>query len=507
MLPLFAEVASTAGLQGVPAWCTEGRDVYRRTLVLALDVAVRRAFPESTLWVEHALSLGYKCRLENRPALSSEDIVMKLTSALGEVVSDDLRCSWITVGEHGAGSVPEDCRDLVRWCGSGRGIHMIVLERSCAFAMGPPLERTGMLKTWELRAEGSGFVLRFPGSASWPAIGKWLERPKLAREFDLQEKHLARMRVRDISELNERIEEDGGRELVIMSHFYQQYRMVQIVMALQDSFPRKRIVTVAGPSSSGKTTFSALLSTSLRAQGFDTRVISVDNYFKNRSETPVDSSGKYDFECLEALETGMLGRDLSLLLRGEEVLMPRFDFQEGVRVDNVTPIHLEENDLLLIEGIHGLNDDLTPGISPDARFRVYVSALTQLNIDRLTRMSTSDSRLLRRTVRDSMERGYSAEETIVNWASVRRGERRYIFPYQESADAMFNSALPYELPVLKPYSTPLLESVPAGSSAWHTASRLLDALCCVRTIESDLVPRDSLLREFIGGSLFSGTKE
>jgi uridine kinase len=510
MISLSAGVADDAtedSVTGVPAWTTPGRDVYRRGLVLALDQAARRSFPDSRLWVEHALSLGYKCRLEERPSLSSEEIVSRLTESLEGVVREDLPIRHELLPKAGDDDVPPECLDLARWRSGDRHLSVNRLLDSCAFALGPAVTSTGLLETWELRSEGSGFVLRFPGSASWPRIGAWMDRPNLAREFDLQEKHLARMRVRTIDELNRRIEDDGGREVVIMSHFYQQYRLVQIVMALQASFPEKRIVTIAGPSSSGKTTFSRLLCTSLIAQGFNTRIISVDNYFKNRSDTPVDSNGNYDFECLEALETEMLGRDLSRLLEGDEVLMPRFDFQEGVRVDEDSPMKLEPNDILLIEGIHGLNDDLTPGIPAAARFRIYVSALTQLNVDRLTRMSTSDSRLLRRVVRDSSQRGYTAEETILNWPSVRRGERRFIFPYQERADAMFNSALPYELPVLRPYASALLESVPAGSEAYHAAASLLDVLSCVRTIESELVPRDSLLREFIGGSLFSDSED
>ncbi|MBN1433337.1 hypothetical protein JW921_01165 [Candidatus Fermentibacterales bacterium] len=502
MIPLSADVPSGTALTGIPAWTSEGMDVYRRGLVLALDVAVRRAFPDSWLWVEHALSLGYKCRFESRPSLSSEEIVARLSRSLHDVVREDRELHWSPLPSEGDEGVPAACRELASWRDPDRPIYVNTLGESCAFAMGPAISRAGSLETWELRPEGSGFVLRFPGSASWPGIGKWLDRPKLAREFDLQEKHLARMRVRSIDELNGRIEEDGGRELVTMSHFYQQYSLVQIVMTLQASFPAKRVVTIAGPSSSGKTTFTKLLSTSLRAQGFGTRMVSVDDYFRNRDDTPLDSSGEYDFECLEALETSMLGRDLALLLEGEEVLLPRFDFQEGVRVDRARPMRLEENEFLLIEGIHGLNDDLTPGIPSASKFRIYVSALTQLNIDRLTRMSTSDSRLLRRTVRDSRQRGYSAEQTIQSWPSVRRGERRYIFPYQEQADAMFNSALPYELPVLKPYAGELLESVPEGSSGFYTACRLLDVLSLVRPIDADLVPRDSLLREFIGGSLF-----
>ncbi|MGM0628705.1 MAG: uridine kinase family protein, partial [Candidatus Fermentibacterota bacterium] len=225
------------------------------------------------------------------------------------------------------------------------------------------------------------------------------------------------------------------------------------------------------------------------------------NYFRHREDTPLGVDGRPDFECLEALETELFGRHLGLLLGGKEVSLPRFDFQSGRRSDDVTPMRLAETDFLIIEGIHGLNDMLTPGVDPERKYRIYVSALTQLNIDRLTRMSTSDSRLLRRIVRDSTCRGYSAEDTINNWPMVRRGERMNIFPFQERADAMFNSALPYELPVLRNYAIPLLKEVRPGSRAYHTADRLLRLLDLVIPIDSDMVPKLSLLREFIGGSL------
>jgi uridine kinase len=228
----------------------------------------------------------------------------------------------------------------------------------------------------------------------------------------------------------------------------------------------------------------------------------VDNYFRHRTETPLDEKGNPDFESLEALETGMFGRDLRNLLEGREVALPEFDFEEGVRHDDVTPMTIEENEFVLIEGIHGLNDALTPGVDPASKYRIYCSALTQLNIDRLTRMSTSDSRLLRRMVRDSFSRGYTAHETISNWPMVRRGERRNIFPFQEQADAIFNSSLPYELPVLKPFAEPLLRLVPEGCPEFGTADRLVRLLDCVKAIDSGIVPRLSLLREFIDGSLF-----
>lgn len=497
---LKTEVDSASDLlEHVPASVGEGREVYRRGLILALDCAARRAFPDCRLWVEHSLSLGYRCRLEDRPPLPSEEIVAVLSRHLTRVVEEALPIDWVEVGD--AADAPEACGALLRWAEGKRPMRLNVLEGSCAFAMGPAIPDTSWLQRWELKPTGRDFVLRFPGSATWPEISPWEPRPKLAREFDLEERHGARMGVRTVDELNTRTREDGGRRVVVMSHFYQTFRLVQIVAALQDNFPKKRLITIAGPSSSGKTTVARLLTTYLRAKGFGAKTVSVDNYFRNREDTPLGVDGKPDFECLEALETELFGRHLGQLLGGDEVQLPRFDFETGKRLDNAIPMRLAETDFLIIEGIHGLNDMLTPGVDPERKYRIYVSALTQLNIDRLTRMSTSDSRLLRRIVRDSTSRGYTAEDTINNWPMVRRGERMNIFPFQERADAMFNSALPYELPVLRNYAIPLLKEVRPGARAYHTADRLLRLLDLVLPIDSEMVPKLSLLREFIGGSL------
>jgi uridine kinase len=487
----------------IPAGSGEGREIYRRGLILALDQAVKRKFPDSTLWVEHSISLGYRCRLINRPDMTSDEIVERLTWELRRIVEEALPIETIKVDSEKANELPAEFSELISWSSGKRAIRGNRLCDSCAFAMGPSVPDTSWLTKWDLKPLERDFVLRFPGSASWPEIDAWVPRKKLNREFDLEEKHIARMGVENIDQLNRRIEEDGGRKLVIMSHFYQTYRMVQIVQHLKKDFPARRIITIAGPSSSGKTTFARLLETYLVAQGFGARLINVDNYFKNRNKTPLDSSGEPDFECLEAIHTEMFGEHLKILLEGNEVLMPQFDFHTGVRHDNHTPIRLGEREFLLVEGIHGLNDALTPGIPKDSKFRVYASALTQLNIDRITRMSTSDSRLIRRMVRDSTQRGYTAEETISVWPSVKRGERKNIFPFQEDADAMFNSSLPYELPVLKKYAEPLLMEVPYVSPVYHTATKLLDILDCVKPIDQELVPITSLLREFIGNSIFT----
>lgn len=485
----------------IPPWVSEGREVYRRGLILALDLAVKRVYPHWKLWVEHSISLGYRCRIEGMEPGSEKEVCVKLEEELNRISGEALPIQHRKLSSGEALGLVGEHSLLPRWHIGKEPYWANVLEDSWAFAMGPTVPDTSWLTSWELRPSRGSFLLRFPGSKTWPEIVPWVANPSLSKELDLEEKHISRMKVHTVDLLNRRIREDGGRQAVMMSHFYQNRRIVQIVSRLGDEFPAKRIVMIAGPSCSGKTTFTRMLATYLRAEGFGTRMISVDNYFRNRSETPKNKDGSYDFECLGALNTQLFGEHVKKLIEGETVKLPVFNFHNGEREDNVNPMTLGSNEFLLVEGIHGLNDSLTPGVDVASKFKIYISALTTLNIDRLTRMSTSDGRLLRRIVRDSTRRGYSATETIMGWPSVRRGERKNIFPFQEQADMMFNSALPYELPVLKPYLVPLLEDVEEGSDAFRDADRLLRLLDCVEPINEAVVPRLSILREFINGLL------
>lgn len=264
----------------------------------------------------------------------------------------------------------------------------------------------------------------------------------------------------------------------------------------------KKLVLIAGPSSSGKTTFSNRLSIQLMTYGVHPHPIAMDNFFKERSETPVDENGDYDFECLEALDLDLLENTMEKLLNGEEVQMPTFDFTVGKKVFDGTTLKLGSDDVIVMEGIHALNPEATKTLSKDSCYKIYISALTQLNIDEHNRISTTDTRLLRRIVRDARTRGHSATRTIKMWPSVRRGEEKYIFPFQEEADAMFNSALLYELSAIKTFAEPLLYGVPEDSEEFFEAKRLLKFLGYFLGIDVQSVPQNSLMREFIGGGCF-----
>ena len=305
----------------------------------------------------------------------------------------------------------------------------------------------------------------------------------------------------DLGKYNDYIVKNDVKTLIMIQEAFHEKQIAEMAGAIAAS-PEKKIVLIAGPSSSGKTTFSHRLSTQLAVYGLHPHPIAADDYFVNREKTPKDEDGNYDFERIEAIDTKQLNADMSALLRGETVELPSFNFKTGKREYKGRFKKLEKNDILIIEGIHGLNDQLTYALPRESKFRIYISALTQLNIDEHNRIPTTDGRLLRRIVRDARTRGTSARATIAMWDSVRRGEENHIFPYQENADVMFNSALIYELAVLKQYAEPLLFSIEPGEPEYEEAKRLLKFLDYFLPIPGDAIPNNSLIREFIGGGCF-----
>jgi len=316
---------------------------------------------------------------------------------------------------------------------------------------------------------------------------------------------LSRLGIASVGALNDAITAGRTREVILVSEALQEQQIADIAQQVVERAKQSRIVLIAGPSSSGKTTFSKRLTIQLLAQGLSPYPIELDNYFVDRDRTPLDEHGHYDFESLRALNTELLAHHLQQLIAGEEVQLPRYNFKTGCS-ETGDVVRLRKEQLIILEGIHGLNPNLLPSIREDQTFRIYISCLTQLNLDRHNRISTTDSRLLRRIVRDARERGYTALQTISRWESVRNGEKTHIFPYQENADAMFNSALVYELSALKALAEPLLRQVPHGSIEHIEAKRLLAFLEWFQPIPEDIIPDNSILREFIGGSILKEFK-
>lgn len=363
------------------------------------------------------------------------------------------------------------------------------------------VNHTGYLKHFELYPYDNGLVLQLPTQANPSEVPPFCPRPKIFRIQKESERWGETMQADTVGALNEQIVKKGASQLLLIAEALQESKISQIARTIAEN-KDKKFVMIAGPSSSGKTTFSHRLSIQLSAHGLRPHPIAVDNYFVNRPDTPLDENGNYNFECLEAIDVKQFNEDMVWLLKGEEVELPYFNFKTGQREYRGDYLKLGKEDVLVIEGIHCLNDKLSSSLPTESKFKIYISALTQLNIDEHNRIPTTDGRLIRRIVRDARTRGASAKQTIAMWNSVRRGEEENIFPYQESADVMFNSALIYELAVLKLYAEPLLFSIEPGKPEYNEAKRLLKFLDYFLGIPGESIPSNSILREFIGGGCF-----
>ncbi len=359
---------------------------------------------------------------------------------------------------------------------------------------------TSYVKVFDLKKTEGGLLLVLPKKSSPETPGN-PETPKrlfaTMRKTNLWGENIG---VPTVAALNDAIARGEGQRIILASEAYQEHNLGEIARRIKEE--DRRIVMIAGPSSSGKTSFSHRLSVQLRNVGLNAHPIACDNYYVERSRTPRDENGEYDFECLESLDVELFNRQMSALLRGEKVELPTFNFQKGVPEYNGNYLQIGKGEVLVIEGIHGLNDKLSYAVSPDDKFKIYISAITTLNIDEHNRIPTTDHREIRRMVRDARTRGFSATETISRWKSVREGEEKHIFPYQEDADVMFNSAALYELSVLKTFAEPLLFSIPKEAPEYPEAKRLLKFLDYFLGLSCEDVPHNSLVREFIGGSVF-----
>ena len=363
-----------------------------------------------------------------------------------------------------------------------------------------PVE-TGMLTVYDVQLYNEGILLVFPSMSDYTKVGNSDRREKLFKTLEQSSMQAAILGVENVGSLNEQISGGVISELILLSEAMQEKKIAEIAEMVKAS-KEKKFVMIAGPSSSGKTTFSHRLSIQLRLIGYKPHPIALDNYYKNREDAPRDEDGNFDFECLESLDVKLFNENMTALLNGEEVEMPSFNFKTGRREYKGDFLKLGKDDILIIEGIHGLNDALSYSLPASSKFKVYISALTQLNIDEHNRIPTTDGRLLRRIVRDARTRNTSAKETIAMWPSVRRGEENYIFPYQEDADVMFNSAHLYELAVIKQYAEPLLFGIDKDCPEYEEAKRLLKFLDYFLGVSPETIPNNSIVREFIGGSCF-----
>jgi uridine kinase len=484
----------------------DGMRIYRRSLTFLLATAFEALFPQAELHVDHSVaSGGYHCQVNGRPPLNREELA-QLQKRMHELVEQDLPFAKTQVKLEEA---IEDFRakgqqDKVRLLAHRRKPHMIIYEMGGHrdYHHGYMVPSTGFLRWFALTPAERGFTLQFPRRRKPTGLLQPPQYPKLLETFRQYGDWLNRLGIPNVGALNDSIEASRIREVILVSEALHEHRIGEIAAQIDRRRDTVRLILIAGPSASGKTTFSKRLSIQLLALGLSPFPLEMDSFFVDREKTPKDESGEYDYESLGALDVERLNRDLAALIAGEQVQLPRYDFRGGRQVQGPV-VQLSKEHIVILEGIHGLNPQLLPHIPQEAAFRIYASALTQLNLDRYNRVSTTDTRLIRRIVRDAAQRGYSAADTIARWESVRRGEARHIFPYQENADVMFNSALVYEGAVLAPLAEPLLRQVTFATPEHVEAKRLLSFLEWFLPVTDALIPENSILREFIGGSILS----
>lgn len=482
-----------------------GNRIYRSSLYLVLAKAVYELFPEVILKIEISISNGVYCELENKDSLTKSEIV-KLKDRMKEIINSDYKIKKHKLKKEEVLKIIQDenCSFRSELIKKQDQAHYTLYEIDgyydyFYYNMVPS---TSYLKEFDLHLRIPGFVLLFPKFFSDKEVPKFKEQPKLANVFLEYERLGNILGINNIVELNQIVEKNNHNEIIRIAEALHEKKIAKIADKIKSGMPRNKIILIAGPSSSGKTTFTHRLSTQLKINGLRPVQISVDDYFVNRENTPLDQNGEKDFEALEAIKLDLFNDHLLQLIQGEEIELPKFNFEKGVRERSNQFLQLKEDQPILIEGIHGLNDRLTEVIPQDLKFKIYISALTQLNIDCHNRIPTTDTRLLRRIVRDNQYRGLSASDTLNLWRSVRRGEEKNIFPYQENADIMFNSALIYELSVLKNYVEPLLKQIDKTNRNYYQAQRLLEILSNFKAIPDSEVPFTSILREFTGMSVF-----
>jgi uridine kinase len=487
----------------------DGMRFYRRSLTFLLETAFLHLFPNAILTVDHSIvSGGYFCQVYNRVPLSEQELRL-LEDHMWKLVAED---QPFVRNEYPLEEAIEYFNQLgyydkINLLKNRKKDTLILysLDNHRDYHHGYMVPSTGYLKWFALKSMGDGFILRFP-RRHWPTELQPLpDYLTLLDTFRQYGDWLARLEIDSVGALNDAIEDGRIQEIILVSEALHEQRIAEIAGMIVDRLRDVRIILISGPSSSGKTTFSKRLSIQLLARGISPFPLEMDNYFVDRNQTPRDENGEFDFESIAAVNTQLLGEHLKQLIAGLQVQLPRFNFQIGRSVPGEI-VQLQPGQIIILEGIHGLNPQLIPTIPAELSFRIYSSALTQLNLDRHNRVSTTDTRLIRRIVRDARDRGYTAQETIRRWESVRRGEKRYIFPYQENADVMFNSALVYELAALKPLAEPVLRQVPFGTSEHIEAKRLLAFLDWFLEVDPDPIPDNSILKEFLGNSSLASFK-
>lgn len=481
-----------------------GRDCYRRSVTFVLARAVMELYRNARLTIDHSIGNGFYYDLFTDVPVSAKTLGYIRTKMM-EIINKNEPFGKKTMTRAEAISFfnregyPEKAR-LLKNLNTDR-VGIVSCWKYIDLDFGAMVPSTGYLKVFDLKQYGEGFVLLFPETADPTIPAPPRRQPKIFQAYRESKRWGTILEVNNVGRLNEIIKDNSISDFIKTAEALHSKK----IQEMADTITNKnsvRIVLIAGPSSSGKTTFSKRLCTHLKVNGLRPVTLSLDNYFLDRQHTPRDENGDYDFESIYALDLELFNEHLEELLDGKVVQIPQFDFHTGHRKPKTDPLRINEDQIIIIEGIHGLNDELTSSVPADCKFKIYISALTQLVIDDYNRISTTDTRLIRRTVRDSKYRGYSAEDTINRWASVRRGEERNIFPFQEEADMVFNSAVPYEWAMLRATAEPLFLDISPDSPAYPQAQQILRTLSFFTPMDPKEVPPTSIIREFVGGSSF-----
>lgn len=499
-------IYSPKTIEFLDIYSTMGRRIYALSLMFVLYKAVKETFPQHELIIKHSMSDGYYFEMEPLQE-DSQQVAKRIEKRMREIVEENIPFSRVITPAEQAAELFDrlgmtEKAELIR---SSNKLYTNVeylgeIVNAFFFELVPS---TSYLKVFGLYVFDKGFILQMPSKEDATTTPVEDRNPK--KIFDIFQEHKNWVNILGtpyVSDLNKIVKMNRQNELIQVSEALHEKKYAEIADDIYRKKDKVKIVFLAGPSSSGKTTSCRRIATQLSVLGFKPLQISLDDYFVDRQLTPKDANGEYDFECLEALDLDYFNFQMKELLEGREIELPHFDFLQGCRTQSGKRIRMQDSSILIVEGIHALNPKLSGKIAGENKYNIFVSALTQLAIDRHNIISSSDNRLIRRIVRDNNYRGYSAQETIMRWDSVRSGEEKHIFPFQENADSIFNSSLLYEIGVLKPIAEPLLMEVAQNSCAYADARRLINFLGNFKSIKSDYIPPTSILREFLGGSSF-----
>lgn len=501
--PLNYEIESDGKIELIDMTNKDGMRIYRKGLIYIISKAFSEIYPEALITVNFQLSNSILCDVKNMEV--TNEMIEKVNKRVKEIIEEDLPIKKVRMTQEKGEEFYKNHSTLkgklqlkAKW---KKEIVLYYCEDYFNYLYGVLPISTGFIHEYELIKYENRFLIRYPSSKEPNKLPEFKENKKLLETLDEYEDVHEILNVHTLYKLNKIIDEKRIIDYILLDEALHEKKMSQIADDIIKR-PKVKMVLIAGPSSSGKTTFAKRLGLQLRLNGLKPVTISVDNYFVERKDNPIDEYGNYDFECIEAIDIKLFNSHLLSLLRGEEIEVPTFDFEHGTKVYKGNKMKLEEDQILVIEGIHCLNDNLTMLIPKEQKYKVYISALTVLNMDYYNRISTTDTRLIRRIVRDNQFRSYNALHTLRMWDSVNRGEEKNIFPFQEEADSMFNSSLIYELAVLKDYAIPLLQEIDSSYSEYAEAKRLIGMLKYFNSIPAEYVPQNSLLREFVGGSIF-----